>query len=123
VYGDTIDGASVVIAEEPAASAMIADFLGGSPSASSASIRIRVLNGNGIDGAAGRMSATLEDAGFEVAGLGNADSRDYTTTAVLVPAGSDAGERIVTEIGFGVVQVGSVDNGYDAVVIVGADAS
>ena len=123
VYGDTIDGASVVIAEEPAASAMIADFLGGSPTVSSAPIRIQVLNGNGITGAAGRMSATLEEAGFEVASLGNADSRDYTTTAVLVPAGSDAGERIVTELGFGVVEVGSVDNGYDAVVIVGADAS
>jgi LCP family protein required for cell wall assembly len=123
VYGDTIDGASVVIAEEPAASAMIADFLGGSPTASSAPIRIQVLNGNGITGAAGRMSATLEEAGFEVASLGNADSRDYTTTAVLVPAGSDAGDRIVAELGFGVVQVGSVDNGYDAVVIVGADAS
>ncbi|HVR78775.1 MAG TPA: LCP family protein [Acidimicrobiia bacterium] len=123
VYGDTIDGASVVIAEEPAASAMIADFLGGSPTVSSAPIRIQVLNGNGITGAAGRMSATLEEAGFEVASLGNADSRDYTTTAVLVPAGSDAGERIVTELGFGVVEVVSVDNGYDAVVIVGADAS
>jgi LCP family protein required for cell wall assembly len=108
VYGDTIDGASVVIAEEPAASAMIADFLGGSPTASSAPIRIQVLNGNGITGAAGRMSATLEEAGFEVASLGNADSRDYTTTAVLVPAGSDAGDRIVAELGFGVVQVGSV---------------
>ena len=31
-------------------------------------------------------------------------------------------EAIVAALGFGVVQVGTVDNGYDAVVIVGADA-
>jgi hypothetical protein len=30
---------------------------------------------------------------------------------------------ITSELGFGVVEFGDVDNGYDAVVIVGADAS
>jgi hypothetical protein len=29
----------------------------------------------------------------------------------------------VNALGFGVVQFGTVDNGYDAIVIVGADAS
>jgi len=123
VYGDTIGGASVVIADEPDASAMIAAFLAGPVAVSTGPIRVQVLNGNGISGAAGRMSATLEAAGFEIAGLGDADSKDYTITTVVVPTGSDAGNQIVGELGFGVVQVGGVDNAYDAVVIVGADAS
>jgi LCP family protein required for cell wall assembly len=123
VYGDTIGGASVVIADEPDASAMIAAFLAGPVAMSTGPIRVQVLNGNGISGAAGRMSATLEAAGFEIAGLGDADSKDYTITTVVVPTGSDAGNQIVGELGFGVVQVGGVDNAYDAVVIVGADAS
>jgi LCP family protein required for cell wall assembly len=121
VYGDSVRGASIVRADEPEASAMIDAFLAGT-SVTLQPIRVQVLNGNGVSGAAGAMSATLEDAGFDIAGIGNAESRDYPETTVLVPEGSDAGERIVAELGFGVVQFGSVDNGYDAVVIVGADA-
>lgn len=123
VYGDTIGNASVVIADEPEASETISAFLAGTTVASTDPIRIQVLNGNGISGAAGRMSTTLEEAGFAIAGVGDAETKDYSTTTVMVPAGSDAGVRIVEQLGFGVVQVGTVDNGYDAVVIVGADAS
>jgi hypothetical protein len=121
VYGDSVGGASIVRADEPEASAMIEAFLGGA-SITLQPVRVQVLNGNGVSGAAGAMSTMLEDAGFEIAGIGNAESRDYLETTVLVPEGSDAGDRIVAELGFGVVQFGSVDNGYDAVVIVGADA-
>lgn len=123
VYGDTIGNASVVIADEPEASETISAFLAGTTVASTDPVRIQVLNGNGISGAAGRMSTTLEEAGFAIAGVGDAETKDYSTTTVMVPAGSDAGVRIVEQLGFGVVQVGTVDNGYDAVVIVGADAS
>lgn len=123
VYGDTVGNASVVIADEPEASETISAFLAGTTVVSTDPIRIQVLNGNGISGAAGRMSTTLEEAGFAIAGVGDAETKDYSTTTVMVPAGSDAGVRIVEQLGFGVVQVGTVDNGYDAVVIVGADAS
>ncbi|MCZ6566937.1 MAG: LytR C-terminal domain-containing protein, partial [Actinobacteria bacterium] len=85
-------------------------------------IRVQVLNGNGVIGSAGGMSRTLESMGFLVGSIGDADTATYTQTIVLVPGGSDNGEKIVAALGFGVVQVGSVDNGYDAVVIVGADA-
>jgi LCP family protein required for cell wall assembly len=122
VYGDTIGGASVVIADEPAASAMIAEFLDAPGAVAAVPLRVQVLNGNGVSGAAGIMSTKLEEAGFVIAGVGNADSRSYTTTAILVPEGSDAGDRIVGELGFGEVQFDTVDHGYDAVVIVGADA-
>ncbi|MGH8913171.1 MAG: LCP family protein, partial [Acidimicrobiia bacterium] len=122
VYGDTVGGASVVKADEPEASAIIAEFAGSAAIVSTEPIRVQVLNGNGVTGAAGEMSTELEEAGFEIAGVGNAESRDYAATTVMVPEGSTAGSSIVSALGFGVVRFGVVDNAYDAVVIVGADA-
>jgi LCP family protein required for cell wall assembly len=122
VYGDSAEGQSIVRSDEPEATAVIDDFLAGAGAVAAGPIRVQVLNGNGVSGAAGEMSVTLEQAGFEIAGVGDAPSKDYETTTVLIPQGSSAGEQIVAELGFGVVQVGSVDNGYDAIVIVGADA-
>jgi LCP family protein required for cell wall assembly len=123
VYGDTVNGASVVMAAEPEASAMIDGFLSGVETIESAPLRVQVLNGNGIAGAASAMSERLAESGFEIAGVGNAEARDYATTTIVVPDGSTAGDQIMGQIGFGVVQIGTVDKGYDAVVIVGADAS
>ncbi|MEX1126897.1 MAG: LytR C-terminal domain-containing protein, partial [Acidimicrobiia bacterium] len=84
--------------------------------------RVQVLNGNGVSGAAGKMSQTLQSSGFTVESIGNAETRDYELTTIVVPVGSANGGVIVSELGFGVVEFGDVDNGYDAVVIVGADA-
>ena len=123
VYGDSVGGASVVRAAEPEASAMIDEFMSGAVVLETGPLRIQVLNGNGVSGAAVEMSDRLAEAGFEIAGVGNAEVRDYASTTVLVPEGSGAGDQIVGQLGFGVVQFGAVDNGYDAVVIVGADAS
>jgi LCP family protein required for cell wall assembly len=123
VYGDTVNGASVVMAAEPEASATIDGFLSGDETVASAPLRVQVLNGNGVAGAASAMSERLADSGFEIAGVGNAEMRDYATTTIVVPDGSNAGDQIIGQIGFGVVQTGTVDSGYDAVVIVGADAS
>jgi LCP family protein required for cell wall assembly len=123
VVGDMVGGASVVKADEPEASATIEGFLTGIMPVDRGPIRVQVLNGNGVAGAAGAMSDRLADAGYEIAGVGNAEEKDYSITTVLVPEGSEAGEQIIGQLGFGVVRYGTVDNGYDAVVIVGADAS
>jgi LCP family protein required for cell wall assembly len=123
VYGDTVGEASVVRADEPEASATIEGFVTGVMPIDPVPLRVQVLNGNGVDGAAGHMSDRLADAGYEIAGVGNAEDKDYSVTTVLVPEGSTAGEQIIGQLGFGVVRFGAVDNGYDAVVIVGADAS
>ena len=119
--GATIDGLSVVVIKQPEADAMLANFRAGAPFAQQ-SLRLEVLNGNGVGGSAGEVSRTLENKGFTVESIGNADNTNYSQTTIVVPEGSANGERIVVALGFGVVQVGSVDNGYDAVVIVGADA-
>jgi len=119
---DNIGGASVEIMVEPDASTMLANFRSGQLLAGDA-LRLQVLNGNGLTGAAADMAARLEGEGFVVAAVGDADNSDYQNTTVIAPEGSDAAQRVVTALGFGVVQRGSVDNGYDAVVIVGADAA
>ncbi len=122
VDGATKGGASVVVAREPDATQMIADFLAGGTAAAQQPLRVQVLNGNGVSGAAGKMSQTLQASGFEVDSVGNADTRDYELTTIVVPSGSSNGGVIASELGFGVVEFGDVDNAYDAVVIVGADA-
>jgi hypothetical protein len=85
-------------------------------------IRVVVLNGNGVSGSAGNMARTLEAKGIQVMSIGDADATDYAQTTIVVPGDTADGEAIVAALGFGVVEVGTVDNGYDAVVIVGADA-
>ncbi|MFQ5523147.1 MAG: LCP family protein [Acidimicrobiia bacterium] len=117
----SINGASVQVLAQPEATTMLANFRAGVPMAEQP-LRVEVLNGNGIGGSAQRMSQTLTSLGFQVEGIGNASTKDYAVTTVVVPPGSDAGERIVEALGFGEVATGTVDNGYDAVVIVGADS-
>lgn len=120
-FGRTIAGRSVQIADEPDASAMLANFRAG-VSFGEQTIRVKVLNGNGVSGSAGNMSRTLQAKGFQVMSIGDADADNYAQTTIVVPGDTVDGEAIVAALGFGVVQVGTVDNGYDAVVIVGADA-
>ncbi|MGA7096620.1 MAG: LCP family protein [Acidimicrobiia bacterium] len=123
VDGASIGGASVVVRREPDATEAIQAFLAGSQETATAPLRLQVLNGNGVSGAAGHMAERLSAEGYEVASVGDAPNKDYQTTTVIIRSGSDAGQAIVQRLGFGVVEVGSVDNAYDAVVIVGADAT
>ena len=118
----TIEGRSVVVRQEPEATEVLANFRLGQ-TMSEQEIRVQVLNGNGISGAAAEMAQSLEAQGFVVADVGDAARKDYSQTTVIVPPGSEAGDSLVGALGFGVVQPGSVDNDYDAIVIVGADAS
>ncbi len=121
-YTENIGGSSFQIAQQPEADAVLANFRAG-VAFDSQPIQVEVLNGNGMAGAAGEMSARLESLGFQVVAIGNADSSSYAETTVIVPQGSGDGETIVDALGFGVVEHGAVDNGYDALVIVGSDAS
>ena len=47
-------------------------------------LRIRVLNGNGVVGAASKEKAFLEEKGYQVAEVGNADRYDYAATKVRI---------------------------------------
>jgi LCP family protein required for cell wall assembly len=121
--GRTINGASVQVVKEPEAGEVLASFRAGATTASSQPLTLEVLNGSGTDGAASAMSQRLQSLGYTVESIGNAGTNSYAETTVVVPEGSADGDAIVSALGFGVVQFGSVDNAYDAVVIVGSDAS
>jgi len=47
---------------------------------------IRILNGSGIAGEAGRIRTLLDEEGFDVSGTGNADRYDYEDTVVRTKA-------------------------------------
>ena len=58
-----------------------------------------------------------------MAQVGDAASFDFADTVVRVrPGDLDKGLEIVDALGFGEVEAGSVDEGLDAVVTMGADA-
>ncbi len=117
----TIEGKSVVVRQEPEATATLESFKVGQE-VSNQPLRIRVLNGNGVAGAAAAMAGRLEAEGFVIASIGDAERKDFARTTIIVPEGSDDGDEVVTALGFGVVEHGTVDNTHDAVVIVGGDA-
>lgn len=122
--GRTINGLSVQVVDEPEASTVLASFRSPAQvSATTESLTLEVLNGTDTDGAASDMSQRLESLGFTVSSVGNAGTNSYSRTTVIVPEGSSDGATIVSALGFGSVQFGTVDSGYDAVVIVGSDAS
>lgn len=49
-----------------------------------ADLSIVVLNGSGVSGAAGKLSTTLTELGYDVSSTGNADSSDYESTEISI---------------------------------------
>ncbi len=117
-------GVFYLVADEPAASEAIDAFLSGVTVAEPTEpLVLKVLNGNGTKGQASEWGDHLVELGFEVSSVGDATSYDYGTTVVTArPEGLTRAREIVDALGFGVVEAGSVPEGVDAVVIVGADA-
>lgn len=131
-------GAYYLIAVEPEASEVIAAFAGAEtepvsappptesgPESESESevITLKVLNGNGGSGQATAWRDRLEGFGFGVSGVADAAYFNFLTTVVTVRPGElEKGRAVIDALGFGEVQVGSVENGLDAVVIIGEDA-
>jgi LCP family protein required for cell wall assembly len=119
-----VDDASVVIPSDPEAAEILAALRAGEPMVDfdPAGLNIRVLNGNGVSGSAGAMAERLEEDGFDVTGVGDADRKDFATTTILVRPDTVAyGELIAGELGFGIVEVGTIGPDLGAVVIVGTD--
>lgn len=124
-YITDFEGKSVVRMSHPEADRMIVAFAEGEPLdlSSQEVLRLEVLNGNGVEGAAGRMSDLLEEQGFEVASIGEADNYDFETTTIIVrPEALASAQALVDLLGFGTVSTGSLTDGIDAIVIVGLDA-
>lgn len=67
-------------------------------------ITVEVLNGNGIYGAASKVSKILEGYGYKVIQIGNADRLNYSITKVVDNTGAnpDVAKKIVEILGYGV---------------------
>jgi hypothetical protein len=89
-------------------------------------VKIMVLNGNGVNGAAGTAATRLHHLGYRIAGTANARRQDYATSVVMYKPGFRAdGMKLAKTIGVKVV--GPLDgiprssmHGGDIAVIVGA---
>ena len=60
-------------------------------------VRIKVLNGGGVVGAGSKMKAFLEEKGYTVSDVANADAYTYETTEIKVKAGSDAIGKMLSD--------------------------
>jgi len=62
-------------------------------------IKIEVLNGSGVAGAAGKVKTYLEEKGYTVTNTGNADKSSYTTTQLIVAPGfTDTAELLISDL-------------------------
>ena len=89
--------------------------------------RVLVLNGVGTPGLGDRVRAKLVPAGFVFVGSDNAPRFGYTTTQILVPeatpAGQALGERVAKALGLPGAKIGTQQFGStaDVIVVVGSD--
>ncbi len=91
-----------------------------------AHVKIMVLNGNGLNGAAGTAATRIHHLGYKIAGTANAKHQNYATTVVMYKPGFRAdGMKLAKAIGVKVV--GPLDgiptsslHGGEIAVIVGA---
>jgi LCP family protein required for cell wall assembly len=84
-------------------------------------IRVRVLNGSGVTGAAARMAAKLEAEGFVIGGVSTADRSDYPKTTVRHdPAYNESGRTLAAALPGSTVE-SDPSLSRTLVVVVGAD--
>jgi LCP family protein required for cell wall assembly len=97
----TRGGASVLLAQEEEAQRYIDRLNGKAPpdpaslGVQPADVRVRVLNGSGADGVASEASVALQDAGFNIADRGDADTYDYTRTVIRHAPGQRAKAQLL----------------------------
>jgi LCP family protein required for cell wall assembly len=85
-----IGGADVLKIKQPDAQQLVAQFNNQAPGAGEqppanmlpASVRVRVLNGSGIGGLAGKTATSLSSFGFQDVATGDADSFKYAQTVI-----------------------------------------
>jgi LCP family protein required for cell wall assembly len=85
-------------------------------------IAVRVLNGSGVDGVATKASRDLDRLGYNIVGVGDADSSDFTSTVVrfdpTYPGSEDAARTLSASLG-GVPRVIRAGLGSTLEVVVG----
>ena len=130
VVNANVGGAQVLRVKQPDAAQLIAQFNpppeGADeqppPDVLPASVRVRVLNGSGVGGLAGKTAGELTAAGFQEVGTGDADSFDYQRTVIKYGTGQ-RGKALVLRAYLPAGAELQEDNTLtvDAVLIVGRD--
>jgi len=90
-------------------------------------VKVSVVNGGGTPGAGNKMKAFLEEKGYTVVSVGNADEYTYTQTEILVKSGKSDYATLLSDdlkadyiLGTSSATVDE-DEAYDAQVIVGEE--
>lgn len=90
-------------------------------------VKVEVLNGSGVAGAATEVAQQLRDEGLQVVQVGNADRYDYAQTMILYRPGREAAaQRIAGLLGGGQLreeQTGSQQYAAEVQVIIGRDTA
>ena len=120
----TIGGAAVLQVAQPDADELFERFRSGAifdevPSSDRTvapeDVEVRVLNGSGVEGLAGRTAQELDAAGFTVVDVGNASAT--TTTVIRYPPGQEAEARTLASQAPGDVSI-EEDSGVEVVTLV-----
>lgn len=91
-------------------------------------LKVKVLNGTAIAGLAAKAQTALEEAGFTVSGVGNADKKDYTEVVIQakekVPSSvlNKLKEELEKTYTVGENETLDADNEDDIVIILGTKA-
>jgi len=96
----TAGGADVLLVDTAAAKPLIDRINGKAPPPAPSAVRpddvqVRVLNGNGSNGTASKVSGMLQGAGFEVTGSGDADTFSYAKTVIRYASASKAKAQLL----------------------------
>lgn len=87
-------------------------------------LKLRVENGNGVAGSAGKLKEYLEGFGYSVVSVGNADKSDYSKTTVKLPKELANYKDLLsndlkTNYSVEIADVSAKQTDYDVLVIVG----
>jgi len=121
---EDVPGTTFLAMRQPEADQMLTALRLGQPLAGgeAGALRLDVRNGNGVKGAASGAAEYLEQHGFEIVAIRDADHHDQTTI-IARPNEMEKAEKLQALLGFGKVEPGvSFASGTDVIVIVGSDA-
>ncbi len=127
---DLSDGDRVVsywVADGSATTKMVDELIKGLSREKNATVKVAIQNGCGIQGAADALATILQDQGFTVVSVGNADRYDYAQTQVFAGADAKEGQILVFNSlkrfypGAKAFRSDKIPEGADVLVIVGKD--
>lgn len=89
-------------------------------------LKLKVENGNGVPGSAGKINSYLEGLGYKVGEAGNADKSNYAKTQIVLPKElADYKELLVNDLktnySVEVVELDTKPTDYDVLIIVGLE--